>query len=442
MSESTTSSSCIMEKSTVVEEHPPTVVETVPPDGGSTAWLTILGAWMVQFCTFGYINAFGVYQDYYTTTFLAQKSSSEISWIGSLQLCLMYAPGVFVGRAFDAGYFHHLEIAGSILYVVCVFMLSLTKANQYYQVFLAQAVGMGLGLGMTFLPSLSIVSHHFRRRRALAIGIVSSGSSVGGIVFPIMLNRLFQSPHVGFANGVRASGAVVGSLLLLGNCLMRTRLPSKRQTGMAHLAWRDVRNIIWDGAYLWSIVGAFFTSLGVYVPLFYLQLFAADHGVNARITTYALAILNAGGVVGRLLPPFLADEIGIYNMLLPSIFMSAALIFSIFGATTSAGVVLVALLFGFSCGAYTSLIPSLLVTLSSTLSELGVRMGFAYSVVAVATLTGNPIAGALLGTGRGDSQSLTWWRAIIFAGICTIAGLAAMTISRSLFVIQKGRQRV
>lgn len=121
---------------------------------------------------------------------------------------------------------------------------------------------MGLGLGMTFLPSLSIVSHHFRRRRALAIGIVSSGSSVGGIVFPIMLNRLFQSPHVGFANGVRASGAVVGSLLLLGNCLMRTRLPSKRQTGMAHLAWRDVRNIIWDGAYLWSIVGCVKFAVG------------------------------------------------------------------------------------------------------------------------------------------------------------------------------------
>lgn len=48
---------------------------------------------------------------------------------------------------------------------------------------------MGLGLGLTFLPSLSVVGHHFRARRALAVGVAISGSSAGGIVFPIMLNR-------------------------------------------------------------------------------------------------------------------------------------------------------------------------------------------------------------------------------------------------------------
>ena len=53
---------------------------------------------------------------------------------------------------------------------------------------------MGFGLGLTFLPSLSIIGHHFRTRRALAVGIVISGSSAGGIVFPIMLNRCVASP--------------------------------------------------------------------------------------------------------------------------------------------------------------------------------------------------------------------------------------------------------
>jgi MFS family permease len=46
---------------------------------------------------------------------------------------------------------------------------------------------MGLGLGLMFIPAVSVVAHHFRKRRAMAMGIVVSGSSCGGIVFPIML---------------------------------------------------------------------------------------------------------------------------------------------------------------------------------------------------------------------------------------------------------------
>ena len=69
-----------------------------------------------------YVSAFGVYQDYYTREFLSHETPSNIrcvdltafnfvlshdffcSWIGSFQLFMQYAPGIFVGRAFDAGY--------------------------------------------------------------------------------------------------------------------------------------------------------------------------------------------------------------------------------------------------------------------------------------------------------------------------------------------------
>jgi hypothetical protein len=34
-------------------------------------------------------------------------------------------------------------------------------------------------MGMMYLPALAIVSHYFTRRRALAMGIVLTGSSIG-----------------------------------------------------------------------------------------------------------------------------------------------------------------------------------------------------------------------------------------------------------------------
>lgn len=44
-------------------------------------------------------------------------------------------------------------------------------------------------------------------------------------------------------------------------------------------------------------------------------------------------------------------------------------------------------------------------------------MGLAFSLVAVANLVGNPIAGELLGKSTHDDKSLTWWKALVFAGV-------------------------
>jgi len=54
-------------------------------------------------------------------------------------------------------------------------MLSLAQPHQYYQVFLAQGIGMGIGMGLMFLPAISVTSHYFRRRRTVAMGVVIAG---------------------------------------------------------------------------------------------------------------------------------------------------------------------------------------------------------------------------------------------------------------------------
>jgi MFS family permease len=132
-------------------------------------------------------NAYGVYQDYYVRHFLTNYSPSTIGWIGSVQLFWQFFSGIIAGRLFDAGYFHHMMIGASTLYVFAYFMLSLAKEQQFYQVFLAQGIAAGIGLGFLFLPSIGVIAHHFRRRRSFAMGVVVSGSSCGGLVFPVML---------------------------------------------------------------------------------------------------------------------------------------------------------------------------------------------------------------------------------------------------------------
>ena len=68
-----------------------------------------------MFATFGYVNAFGVYQDLYTRSGAA--SAERISWIGSTQIFFLIGMGLPSGKLFDMGYFRTTMIVGSVLYV-------------------------------------------------------------------------------------------------------------------------------------------------------------------------------------------------------------------------------------------------------------------------------------------------------------------------------------
>lgn len=74
-----------------------------------------------------------------------------------------------------------------------------------------------------YVPSVAVVSHYFRKRRSFAMTVVASGSSLGSIIHPIMLNNLFK--RIGFANAARANAGLISGMLLISCLLMRTRLP-------------------------------------------------------------------------------------------------------------------------------------------------------------------------------------------------------------------------
>lgn len=123
------------------------------------------------------MNTFGVFQSYYEDTLLSGHSASSISWIGTVQGFLLFLAGIIVGPIFDKGYLKTLIAVGSFLVVFGLMMTSLS--TEYYQVFLAHGVTVGLGCACLFLPSIAIVATYFTTRRAVATGITASGGSIG-----------------------------------------------------------------------------------------------------------------------------------------------------------------------------------------------------------------------------------------------------------------------
>ena len=60
------------------------------PEGGRAAWLTVSGAFLALFCTFGQLNAIGTFQTWYGEHQLRDLPPSTIAWIGSLQLWMFF----------------------------------------------------------------------------------------------------------------------------------------------------------------------------------------------------------------------------------------------------------------------------------------------------------------------------------------------------------------
>jgi MFS family permease len=125
----------------------------------------------------GFLGTYGVYQAYYAAHLLHEYSASEISWIGSVQGFFMFLFSFLNGPIFDAGHLRLLLLTGSFLSLLGCFLTSICR--HYWQALLAQGVTMGIGFGCLYLPAPALVSMHFQKNQALAMGISSSGSGIG-----------------------------------------------------------------------------------------------------------------------------------------------------------------------------------------------------------------------------------------------------------------------
>ncbi|KAH8652162.1 major facilitator superfamily domain-containing protein [Xylariales sp. PMI_506] len=409
----------------VSEQSKPAVAQSsdfsdAPPDGGTTAWLAVLGSWCTAFCSFGWINSIGTFQEYYQNGPLIEYSASTISWIPSLQVFFMMAMGPIVGKLFDKYGPVHLIVGGTLLHVFGLMMASISK--EYYQFLLSQGVCSAIGAAAIFQPCIMCISTWFRAKRGMAMGIVASGSSVGGVVFPIMVPRLIAS--VGYGWAMRTSAFVILALLLVAIATVRPR-KAVGGASWAHKAGKpDLAAPFKEIGFVCTAIGAALLTFAIFIPIDYLPVQAMEEvGMSPDLAQYLLAILNAGSLFGRLLSGWASDKIGRFNGFIISCYLSCIFILGLWipGRSQSA-IIAFAALFGFSSGAYVGLLGALVAAISP-LQEIGFRTGLIFLGNSVGGLTTSPIAGAIL-------EHSGWTDLKIFSGVLCFVGTTVVLAAR------------
>ncbi|KAF8685310.1 hypothetical protein AX14_004047 [Amanita brunnescens Koide BX004] len=397
------------------------VNDTVYPCGARKAWSTVLGSFLILFCATGVLQAFGVFQDYYTTVFLTKYSASDISWIGSVQVFFELILGVVAGRLYDAGYCRSMIALASLLFSFSYFMLSLVQKEQYYQVFLAQGIGLGIGIGFLFMPVCTLASAHFKSNQALAVGIVLAGGPLGAVLYSIMLNYMLNS-SIGFAWSIRTAAFLSTALLLIGN-LMITIPPSPPVTSSER---KSSLKSMRDWPYILTVMSGFIMLLEMYFPIYFVQLFAAKHGVSKILTFYCLSIINIVGFFSRIASNAYAKHFGAINLSIISCTLNGLVLFGMLGCNTPYGLVLFSIFYGFFFGSTVSLFLPVAAYLAPSDADLGMVLGYAWGPAGIAALVGPPLGAALLG------QNYVWWRGVVFAALTFIVAAALQLIARQI----------
>ncbi|KAK8102720.1 Riboflavin transporter MCH5 [Apiospora sp. TS-2023a] len=370
--------------------------EETYPEGGLAAWLVVFGCWCGLFAAAGIMNSIATFQTYVAIHQLSDHDEGTIGWIFSVYTFLVFFCGIYIGPVFD----------------------------KYGPRWLVLVGGVGL-TSLLFTPCFTAVGHFFRARRGMATGLASTGGGFGGVVFPLMLQSLFD--RVGWPWALRALGLLCALLVVLCNCFIRRRLPAAAGTS-AHPDFR----IFKDKAFFFTTLGVFLLELGLFIPLAYISSYSLAQGFGEHFAFgVVLPVLNAASIFGRALPGWWADKIGPFNsnMLSVALTIVACLAVWLPAGHTLPGVLVFAILFGFATGNNISITPVCVGRLCHT-QHYGRYYATCYTIVSVATLIGIPIAGNIVAATPGGS----YLGLIIFTGLTQALSLLSFMVAKGVSV--------
>ncbi|XP_061177349.1 monocarboxylate transporter 9-like [Saccostrea echinata] len=159
-------------------------------EGGFWGVVVIFAAFMIQIPSFGTAQSFGIY-NMYLLRYFKDVSPAAVALIGSINV------GVFLGSGpiatFLMNHMSHRKVAllGAILSSAGLIAMPFAPNLVYMYGF--YGVLSGLGFCLVYVPSHVLSGLYYDEKRSLATGLATSGSGMGAIIFPLLVNFLVDT---------------------------------------------------------------------------------------------------------------------------------------------------------------------------------------------------------------------------------------------------------
>ncbi|XP_076616091.1 monocarboxylate transporter 7-like isoform X1 [Chaetodon auriga] len=184
-------------------------VYTEAPDGG-WGWVVAVAFFLVEVFTYGTIKSFGIFLQDLMGEF--GETNSRVSWIVSICVFVMTFNGPLSSVMTNRFGFQFVVMLGGFLISAGTIATSFTSSiNQMY---ITYGLVAGLGYCLTFLPTVTILSHYFTRRRSLVTAVASTGESLSMFALAPAFSALRD--HIGWRHTMAVIGALQSTIIICG----------------------------------------------------------------------------------------------------------------------------------------------------------------------------------------------------------------------------------
>ncbi len=375
------------------------MTETVPPDHATDLanrrrWI-LLGSVAMLFISGGGMYLIVVALKEVATEFGWPRAVPSFAF--SLQFIGSGFGGVLMGQVLDRYGFGVPAVIGSVMIGTGAMLVS--GIDSAWQLYVIYAVMFGLsGQGSLAAPAMANIARWYDTGRGRAVGIVSSGQALAGIVWPPIFGLVMAA--VGWREMFFWFGLFALCLMLPLSWFVRHKAPSfsvaQPQRSSATPARPRVEQPLTSFAIQTRLCCAIFgCCVAMALPLGHLVAFVTDRGHPIQNGVEVLSVMLLAAFISRaVLLGFISDRVG---------GLRALLIFSILQATTLAAFTVVydllslyVLAVAFGLG-YGGLFPVYSVAIRDHLpiSEIGRRTGIIFLFGAVAMGFGSWMGGYL-----------------------------------------------
>ena len=280
-------------------------------------------------------------------------------------------------------------------------------ATRVEHLLLSYSLLLGIGLGASYVPCMSILAKYFGRRRALATGIAASGSGIGTCIFPVLVHGLQEQygwrGALLILGAVNLNGVACGALYKkkpqqdgtdkslhttsTGQIMQRPQASPVSKFRSYLILFKNLRFILFCVCSSLSMMAStvIFTHLGAY---------AVSVGYSEEDATLLYLIVGVSDTLAR----FLAGAVGQIPMVntlvfsMVTVFLIGCLTMAFPFFITWVALVLYAIFFGVLCAPFNALwLPN--VAQMVDIDVLPTAFGITLLTSVPGTVLGGPIAG-------------------------------------------------
>lgn len=271
----------------------------------------------------------------------------SLAWLGSA------VGGVMMGRLAHRFGVRWTVMAGAVSVCLGLFISTL---GEPWLLYIGHGVFIGfLGMGGLNAPLYVYVSQWFERRRGSALALLSSGSYIAGVVWPLVFEHTistwgWRATMMGY--GVLEAAVV---LMLASRFLRPAADTSVRAVERKGGERPTVFGLRPNTAFVMLAGAAFLCCIPMAMPQSHLVALCSDRGLPAAVGAAMLSVLLAAAFISRQAWGLVADRIGGLRTALISSVMQAAAVSGYLHVTEQFGLFTVSIAFGLG---FSALIPA------------------------------------------------------------------------------------